>query len=472
MKRTFTLNYTRKVKVTIMVILALFALSFFVSYQIREMEERAAWASLNRSADRLNEELTRRINIDQEVLLTLAKIINKYEHLDSPEVQALIDGFHTNTLMEHVGLLLPGDRLMFPFRSIGYISGYMSFREEAAKGIHITDRVVDLRDEDHFVLRNFVPIKRDGEIVGMLYGVVNLQNLPALMKRDLYQGRQVFLVIDGKTGEFILNTQRQSLGNMWATEQREIKSGDSHKLMMRKISEGELGSTILKSDVSHEYVCFLYKPASINDWRVAITVPEDIAFQRVHETNRLLIIFLLGEFILLIGYFLWLERTSREELADQQRLAERDLLTGCLNRNCYENKLLEPDLSTKHISCIYIDVNGLHELNNTQGHAAGDKMLQAVASLTRTQFGDRHVYRIGGDEFVVLVEDMEEVQVTTALKTLVNHIHTAGYFVSVGQSHSRGDHSIDELIKNAEMLMYEDKRRFYSQQGRDRRKRN
>ena len=141
------------------------------------------------------------------------------------------------------------------------------------------------------------------------------------------------------------------------------------------------------------------------------------------------------------------------------------MLTGCLNRNTYENKLKEPGLNQKHISCIYIDVNGLHELNNTQGHAAGDKMLQTVASLTRTQFGDRHVYRIGGDEFVVIVEDMEEVQVTTALKTLVNHIHTAGYFVSVGQSHSRGDHSIDELIKNAETLMYEDKKRFYSQQG-------
>ncbi|MGM9568588.1 MAG: diguanylate cyclase domain-containing protein [Phascolarctobacterium sp.] len=472
MKRTFTLNYTRKVKVTVMVILALFALSFFVSYQIRDMEEKAAWASLNRSADRLNEELTRRINIDQEVLLTLADIINQYEHLDSPEVQALIDGFHTNTLMEHVGLLLPGDRIMFPNKPISYISGYMSFREEAAKGMHITDRMVDLRDEGHFVLRNFVPIKRNGETVGMLYGVVNLQNLPALMKRDLYQGRQVFVVIDGKTGEFILNTQRQNLGNMWAANERQVKSGDSHALMMRKINEGEIGRTIVKSDVSHEYVCFLYKPASINDWRVAISVPEHIAFQRVYETNRLLLVFLIGEFILLLGYFLWLERTSRRELDQQQRLAERDLLTGCLNRNCYENKLKELELNKNHISCIYLDVNGLHELNNTQGHAAGDKMLQVVAALTRAKFGDRNVYRIGGDEFVVLSLDLEDVQVEKSLKVLVDEIHKEGYFVSVGHAHSHGEHTMDELIKTAEMLMYEDKRRFYSQHGRDRRKRS
>ena len=118
-----------------------------------------------------------------------------------------------------------------------------------------------------------------------------------------------------------------------------------------------------------------------------------------------------------------------------------------------------------------MDVNGLHELNNTQGHAAGDKMLQTVASLMRTQFGDRDVYRIGGDEFVVLAQDMEYVQVTTALKTLVERINASGYFVSVGQSHSRGERSMEELIKTAEMLMYEDKRRFYSQTGRDRRNR-
>ena len=175
--------------------------------------------------------------------------------------------------------------------------------------------------------------------------------------------------------------------------------------------------------------------------------------------------------MLLSSYFIWLERTSRKELAQQQRLAERDALTGCLNRNCFEKKILEPVSPNNDICCIYVDVNGLHELNNTQGHAAGDKMLQTVASLMRTQFGDRHVYRIGGDEFVVLAQDMEYVQVTTGLKTLVERINAAGYFVSVGHSHSCGERSMEELIKTAEMLMYEDKRRFYSQSGRDRRNR-
>ena len=118
-----------------------------------------------------------------------------------------------------------------------------------------------------------------------------------------------------------------------------------------------------------------------------------------------------------------------------------------------------------------MDVNGLHELNNTQGHAAGDKMLQTVASLTRNQFGNNNVYRIGGDEFVVLVVDMEDVQVTMALRTLVDRIHKAGHFVSVGQSCSHGERSVNELIKDAETLMYEDKSRFYKQQGRDRRNR-
>lgn len=472
MKKSLNLNYTRKVHITVVVILMLLVLSGFVSYQIGVMEEEAAWGSLKRSANRVDEELSRRVEIDREVLLTLAGIISKQEQLDGPVVREIVNEFQANSLMGHIGLLLPGDRLIWANREIMDVRGKLSFEQEAAHGAHITNRVKEISNRNNYILRNFVPVIKEGRTVAMLYGMVKLDTLPAFMNQNIYQGKALYFIIDGNNGDFILNTNRKQLGNMWDVPERAVKSGDSNLVIREKLRLGQEGQSIIKSAISGEYGCFYYKPASINQWRVGIFVPEDAALARTKKTSSLLLIFLVCQFLLLSSYFIWLERTSRKELDQQQRLAERDLLTGCLNRNTYENKLKELALTKADLSCIYIDVNGLHELNNTQGHAAGDKMLQTVASITRTQFGDRHVYRIGGDEFVVLVEDMEEVQVTTALKTLVNHIHTAGYFVSVGQSHSSGDHSIDELIKNAEMLMYEDKRRFYSQQGRDRRKRS
>lgn len=59
-------------------------------------------------------------------------------------------------------------------------------------------------------------------------------------------------------------------------------------------------------------------------------------------------------------------------------------------------------MCNQELSCVYVDVNGLHELNNTRGYAAGDKMLQFVGKTLQKEFGERNSFRIGGDEFVVL----------------------------------------------------------------------
>ena len=57
-------------------------------------------------------------------------------------------------------------------------------------------------------------------------------------------------------------------------------------------------------------------------------------------------------------------------------LSETDLLTGLFNRNSYEQKLKTySSMCNQVLPCVYVDVNGLHELNNTRGHAAEDKML-------------------------------------------------------------------------------------------------
>ena len=60
------------------------------------------------------------------------------------------------------------------------------------------------------------------------------------------------------------------------------------------------------------------------------------------------------------------------------------------------------------LTCVYADANGLHELNNSQGHEAGDKMLKSVARALAEEFEDGSVFRIGGDEFCILTDSREE----------------------------------------------------------------
>lgn len=156
-----------------------------------------------------------------------------------------------------------------------------------------------------------------------------------------------------------------------------------------------------------------------------------------------------------------------------QYLASNDQLTGLRNRYSYEEFLrLAAVQEETSVYCVYVDVNGLHELNNTKGHEAGDRMLQTVASLMQEEFGEKETYRIGGDEFVAvgMRRTLEEVRTRTdALKAAVEK---AGYVIAAGIGYrEKNEISVDSLVKDAEKAMYIDKSDYYRKNGIDRRRR-
>ena len=154
-----------------------------------------------------------------------------------------------------------------------------------------------------------------------------------------------------------------------------------------------------------------------------------------------------------------------------QRIAMTDQLTRLKNRNCFDLKLPEyTHLAQSSLDCIYVDVNGLHELNDTQGHAAGDQMLSRIAGVLQDTFGENDTYRIGGDEFVVFAIDVDEDVVKNHVEKAIRKIEDYGYHVACGWARQiKGLGDINTLICSAEEKMYESKRNYYNQLGVDRR---
>lgn len=148
-------------------------------------------------------------------------------------------------------------------------------------------------------------------------------------------------------------------------------------------------------------------------------------------------------------------------------IAETDLNTQIPNRNAYENHMHEyPLRCANSLSCVYVDVNGLHELNNTKGHDAGDVMLKIVAQEMTKIFGRKDTYRIGGDEFVAFVVDTDLRHVREMMQTLEQAVEAHGYSVAVGcATCSAGGIQIKALIKQAETRMYDAKDEHYRSRG-------
>ena len=154
----------------------------------------------------------------------------------------------------------------------------------------------------------------------------------------------------------------------------------------------------------------------------------------------------------------------------KERIAVTDLLTNLKNRNAYEQILEKYEADhPDYLSCVYADANGLHELNNSQGHQEGDKMLRYVADALVEAFDEGNVYRIGGDEFLVFTREDENTTAEKAAEAK-EKVARAGYHVSIGTASGGRTVPVTFIVKTAEQNMYEDKRQYYMGHG-DRRKR-
>lgn len=153
-------------------------------------------------------------------------------------------------------------------------------------------------------------------------------------------------------------------------------------------------------------------------------------------------------------------------------MSNYDALTKVYNRSRFENDIIEfSEESFNSVACVYMDAIGLHELNNHLGHKAGDEMLCYIADTIQRYFTKAKVYRIGGDEFVILCFDKEYADILRSVGKIKDELTHKEYGISVGIMWNDNCNDLQELINQAEENMRADKRRYYMENGKERQQR-
>ena len=150
-------------------------------------------------------------------------------------------------------------------------------------------------------------------------------------------------------------------------------------------------------------------------------------------------------------------------LLDQlEKLSSIDLLTGLYNRNKLNNYMSEAaDMDSSLTSIIFLDINGLKKVNDLQGHIAGDILIKRAANTLISVFTNEDIYRVGGDEFVVILKGVEEEQIKKYIHQLHRKAKQNEVSFAVGYAMANTSKDIETLLKEADVNMYEDKRKFY-----------
>jgi len=166
-------------------------------------------------------------------------------------------------------------------------------------------------------------------------------------------------------------------------------------------------------------------------------------------------------------------RQARIEVAVMDELAHKDSLTGIKNKAAYDEATARLDEkisdSRAEFCIVMIDVNFLKKINDTYGHERGNIYLMNAVKLICAVFGEEHVYRIGGDEFVVILEGdkvslckyfVEQFKAEMTRKNSNESLQAwEKVSAAVGSAiyNSSVDKTADEVFKRADKEMYENK---------------
>jgi diguanylate cyclase (GGDEF)-like protein len=159
---------------------------------------------------------------------------------------------------------------------------------------------------------------------------------------------------------------------------------------------------------------------------------------------------------------------NRNSIRELERQGMIDQLTGAGNRRALERRIRDWR-GDGVLGVISIDLNGLKNTNDTKGHHAGDMLISETARVLRECAGEDCVFRTGGDEFVVITEDLEERDILLLIQHMRKSAENNGISMAVGFASIRGKVTdFDALLTKADFNMYQDKGHSFRRRRGDR----
>lgn len=244
---------------------------------------------------------------------------------------------------------------------------------------------------------------------------------------------------------------------------------------------GKAGSISFISGNAEETLS--YVPIQGTGWEMAVLIRDSVIQDQIHgvsernlKTSRTQLGFTLAAVLILAAVLLFqLSMLSKEKLDEEKKtsrsfrtMANTDSLTGVRNKHAYTEaeKTLNEKLQTGELQDLAVvvgDINGLKHVNDTLGHAAGDRLIKDACNLLCAHFRHGAVYRIGGDEFVVILQGTGYDSMLDAVNALnqkvEENIKENEVVVSIGYASIRpDDRELRDVFERADQMMYERKK--------------
>ena len=331
-------------------VILLTAVVMIMSYiRIYQITEENCLERMQEAANRITDDISDKFGRDSVMLNALAEIISNEEELDADNIRPIITEFAPLMTARHLGVLLPGDLIIYGSGDTVDASDNdtISFDVESKLGEHVTDRKHSLNPDDNsdetMVIRHFVPIEKNEEVVAMLFKTTYLSDLPSTLNVDnIYNGSADVFILDMRSedGDLLMDTWHDGpLGSMRTSFGIQESKGDvTFEEGIADQLAGGTGYMLIKAPSINEYVFYYYAPistenwqlggtADYNQWSVAVSVPENEVYATLYTVRTVYFVIAGIEAVILVCYLIWTVRNTTvtlEKAVLQERLVKAE----------------------------------------------------------------------------------------------------------------------------------------------------
>lgn len=459
------------------IIIVTIILSLALYHSVIAREEEKCWQILKESAESVNKEIAMKIEDEVDMLRVLKELMQEEQATDEQVLAMPFESFQSVTFFSRIEVVYPNRIVVAEGGEQKVVMEEVDFDELSSKGERMTSRNTDPRTGKECVYY-CLPVVRNEKTKAVIVGVIESDTLAKLFRPTIYGGQANCCLVDSSDGEFLMDTWHEELGNVFDMENRERLEGYKDIDLKTEMANQRTGVVAFMSNTVGKPLYMYYMPSDVFDWQLEVFVLEDVAFEGLIQTRKIVAITAIVEAILLLMYFGWnlvtvgqLERSNTEIEKQKEQLSfmsYRDALTGVYNRNKYIHELDSvKDQLLKDVGVIYIDLNGLKEINDSQSHVAGDLFICNAAHAISDVF-ENETYRIGGDEFVVLTRNVEKEAFSKKMESLHEKMQEGHINVSIGSLWQSQCDNLEAMLHVAEEEMYREKQMYYAREHKRR----
>lgn len=456
------------------VIAGLFAFFFCIQRSVEQRSQR----TMRNNVARQSEHLRTVLDIQYDYLNGLAEEIGKIDDLLAKKNMNLIKSISKHTDFGATALIEPNGDAHYNNGAVKNVSHRRYFKESISGKRTLSDPLDSSISGSTRVVLGVPVYNNKHQVIGALGGSYDVTALSRMLFEDLFDGKGCSMII-AQSGEVIAFEGDTSYWNLDYRDDfykycREwvIKDKVTVKKIKQDFKEGK--ENLVTADSKKEGTrrhYFAYMPMGINGWTLCYAVSEQAAQQPYDFIEHYEVSFMIAFTILVILLILYIVYENHIRNKELLKYAQTDALTGLYNKET--TKLLTDELLSKDKEGIHafliLDMDCFKQINDAYGHAVGDIVLQKFGRLLKNTFREGDILgRIGGDEFVVVMKNIQTKDIagkkaeellakTQGCKIDELKGKTISISIGISTAPQDGDCYMD-LYKRADQALYQAKR--------------